>query len=216
MGGKVREKSAEARSGAQLDVVVDPNVDWQNVGAGVQLFWWTKDDGTREGMLCETELCAIPICPLRDATIHAVRVGPDLARIWLDAAGVFHAESNSGPLDLNQEPRAAAIRVIFERRERRVGPADGDPELVKRLYEVFDEERLAVVERFWEGQRLSDPATRQMVEPGRNAPCPCGSGKKYKRCCMNRAMKAQRLPNGMVSLAMRMPDLDDGRRRSVN
>ena len=20
-------------------------------------------------------------------------------------------------------------------------------------------------------------------EPGRNAPCPCGSGKKYKKCC---------------------------------
>lgn len=22
-------------------------------------------------------------------------------------------------------------------------------------------------------------------EPGRNAPCPCGSGDKYKHCCMN-------------------------------
>ncbi|MBW2093119.1 MAG: SEC-C domain-containing protein, partial [Deltaproteobacteria bacterium] len=21
---------------------------------------------------------------------------------------------------------------------------------------------------------------------GRNDPCPCGSGKKYKKCCMNR------------------------------
>jgi len=21
-------------------------------------------------------------------------------------------------------------------------------------------------------------------EPGRNDPCPCGSGKKYKKCCM--------------------------------
>ncbi len=24
---------------------------------------------------------------------------------------------------------------------------------------------------------------------GRNAPCPCGSGKKYKRCCANKAAK---------------------------
>ncbi len=23
------------------------------------------------------------------------------------------------------------------------------------------------------------------VEPSRNAPCPCGSGKKFKRCCLN-------------------------------
>lgn len=22
-----------------------------------------------------------------------------------------------------------------------------------------------------------------MTEPGRNDPCPCGSGKKYKKCC---------------------------------
>ena len=21
--------------------------------------------------------------------------------------------------------------------------------------------------------------------PGRNKPCPCGSGKKYKKCCIN-------------------------------
>lgn len=28
-----------------------------------------------------------------------------------------------------------------------------------------------------------------MAAIGRNAPCPCGSGKKYKRCCL---LKAQR------------------------
>ncbi|MEM9327305.1 MAG: SEC-C metal-binding domain-containing protein [Bacteroidota bacterium] len=22
-------------------------------------------------------------------------------------------------------------------------------------------------------------------EPSRNAPCPCGSGRKYKRCCLS-------------------------------
>ena len=26
-------------------------------------------------------------------------------------------------------------------------------------------------------------APLQEEKPGRNAPCPCGSGKKYKRCC---------------------------------
>jgi hypothetical protein len=32
-----------------------------------------------------------------------------------------------------------------------------------------------------------------MTVVGRNAPCPCGSGKKYKHCC---ADKAQRMPLG--------------------
>jgi len=27
------------------------------------------------------------------------------------------------------------------------------------------------------------PATRSDKKVGRNAPCPCGSGKKYKKCC---------------------------------
>ncbi len=27
------------------------------------------------------------------------------------------------------------------------------------------------------------PITRDGEKIGRNAPCPCGSGKKYKRCC---------------------------------
>lgn len=27
-------------------------------------------------------------------------------------------------------------------------------------------------------------APSRAVEPGRNQPCPCGSGRKYKRCCI--------------------------------
>ncbi|HAT83148.1 MAG TPA: SEC-C domain-containing protein, partial [Eubacterium sp.] len=30
-------------------------------------------------------------------------------------------------------------------------------------------------------------------KPGRNDPCPCGSGKKYKNCCMKKDQEAQRL-----------------------
>ncbi|WP_082364086.1 SEC-C metal-binding domain-containing protein [Rhodopseudomonas sp. AAP120] len=38
------------------------------------------------------------------------------------------------------------------------------------------------------------PATRTKV--GRNEPCPCGSGKKYKRCCgSKRSADAQRPPD---------------------
>lgn len=31
--------------------------------------------------------------------------------------------------------------------------------------------------------RASDPSARATRKAGRNEPCPCGSGKKYKRCC---------------------------------
>jgi len=29
----------------------------------------------------------------------------------------------------------------------------------------------------------NEPFVRQTQKIGRNVPCPCGSGKKYKRCC---------------------------------
>ena len=41
-----------------------------------------------------------------------------------------------------------------------------------------------------------------MKKPGRNAPCPCGSGKKYKKCCLHAPS-----PNAGGSLIY--SDLDD-------
>ena len=32
----------------------------------------------------------------------------------------------------------------------------------------------------------SDPIVRDSPKIGRNAPCPCESGKKYKQCCLNK------------------------------
>ena len=37
----------------------------------------------------------------------------------------------------------------------------------------------------WQGDwhPLLEPSAQRAVKTGRNDPCPCGSGKKYKRCC---------------------------------
>ncbi len=32
-----------------------------------------------------------------------------------------------------------------------------------------------------------EPFRREAPKVGRNDPCPCGSGKKYKKCCMGKA-----------------------------
>ena len=49
-----------------------------------------------------------------------------------------------------------------------------------RLLRLRDD-LLARIER--ERARVSDSPPEKI---GRNAPCPCGSGKKYKHCCLNR------------------------------
>lgn len=32
-----------------------------------------------------------------------------------------------------------------------------------------------------------EPIKNAKAEPGRNDPCPCGSGKKYKQCCLKKS-----------------------------
>jgi hypothetical protein len=41
----------------------------------------------------------------------------------------------------------------------------------------------------------SSPPNRQQIQSkvGRNDPCPCGSGKKYKKCCLQKDIKARRV-----------------------
>jgi hypothetical protein len=40
----------------------------------------------------------------------------------------------------------------------------------------------------FEEQIAPQPVRNPGARIGRNDPCPCGSGKKYKRCCMNRTL----------------------------
>ncbi len=45
--------------------------------------------------------------------------------------------------------------------------------------DVLTEERRAEIAKNFKNSRT----VRKEKEPGRNDPCPCGSGKKYKKCC---------------------------------
>ena len=40
-----------------------------------------------------------------------------------------------------------------------------------------------------EDARKPETFRREMPKVGRNDPCPCGSGKKYKNCCMNKDLE---------------------------
>jgi hypothetical protein len=210
MRGKPQVEHGSVPAEAEFEVIVDPSLDQQVVGGGLLVFWWTKDDGRREGMLCEIQLCPVPMCPCREAELHAVRVDPELRRVWMDKERRYHVEGKDGPIDLDKEECQAAILVTFERHDRRLGPAAGDRELVRRLHEAFDGEMVRFVEAYWEERQRTDPAARLAVEPGRNGPCPCGSGKKYKRCCLARGIRIQRLPGGVDSVTKYFPNHDDG------
>ncbi|HTM43506.1 MAG TPA: SEC-C metal-binding domain-containing protein, partial [Polyangiaceae bacterium] len=46
-------------------------------------------------------------------------------------------------------------------------------------------EHLVVLYQYWQSARENEGAVIVSAKPrvGRNGPCPCGSGKKYKKCC---------------------------------
>ena len=52
-----------------------------------------------------------------------------------------------------------------------------------RAYRYFKEDRLAHAQAAAQRAQRSSPYERTSPKVGRNDPCPCGSSKKYKRCC---------------------------------
>jgi yecA family protein len=104
-------------------------------------------------------LCAIPPDDPDDEVLRYVQeefTDPDQSVI--DAVEVLHEYFDAGGEDENDDDDT----VVFDR-ETADFPEDAE-------YIPADDETQAL------------PAIAADV-PGRNAPCPCGSGKKYKKCC---------------------------------
>ena len=54
---------------------------------------------------------------------------------------------------------------------------------IKAWEDIFDEETRKAL---YLEQKKSQTVVREGKKVGRNDPCPCGSGKKFKYCCMNK------------------------------
>lgn len=73
-----------------------------------------------------------------------------------------------------------SLNVPKEHAEQLVAEAMRDPELFKRRQELIERLR----EQQKKDVKVKGIQLRQNSAPvGRNAPCPCGSGKKFKKCC---------------------------------
>jgi uncharacterized protein YecA (UPF0149 family) len=65
------------------------------------------------------------------------------------------------------------------------GTADADERLVRLLagQPRREQDANAAAQELQRASRAVDGGSRVAVRIGRNDPCPCGSGRKYKRCC---------------------------------
>lgn len=55
-----------------------------------------------------------------------------------------------------------------------------------RYYEQYPQEKIRALGTVLNEGYEDEPYVRTTKKIGRNDPCPCGSGKKYKHCCMNK------------------------------
>ncbi len=77
--------------------------------------------------------------------------------------------------------KMAAYRVVFEERK-----ADRSEKLAKLRADATDMIPTCIVkiDAYWKARRRPGTTTPLRArKPRRNDPCPCGSGRKYKRCC---------------------------------
>lgn len=98
---------------------------------------------------------------------------------WTEAERV---EQSLDEKDYDEQKRLYAIAVIREQQRRdalneeRTKALEAEVEknqmLIAELQRVHDDLQMRV-----------DELSHSVKRPGRNEPCPCGSGKKYKHCC---------------------------------
>lgn len=105
-------------------------------------------------------------------------VGQAFARGYLDKTWLSFADFEKDlqhAIDHPGEPRLCSPNELS---------LFGDTILELSTWSAFDPKYLAEQKRL-RTPSISDPRAKPFAKVGRNDPCPCGSGRKFKKCCLN-------------------------------
>ena len=106
--------------------------------------------------------------------------GAGLAGDWYELAGK-HADDLSELLEPMFMLNGMLKEDVEKSGERWFSPAEEE-----RLVADIQENLPVIVQtlyNFWRNKRPGATVRREEPKSGRNDPCPCGSGRKYKQCC---------------------------------
>lgn len=98
----------------------------------------------------------------------------------------WHGKFRPPELDLKQSQIHWCELQILQTQGGQPGDRQGTVEFIARYEQDGQAGQVQELSRFEfvQGQWLYlDGDLKATEKPGRNSPCPCGSGKKYKRCC---------------------------------
>lgn len=155
-----------------------PKTDWESRDSGSLVGWYEAHPSDRPDVyldddgafIAEDLFCVRPTCTCDEAVI------------------AFAPAKIAGAQDVGSiRLRISTLDVIEHRVEA------GDAALLDRLWHAFSARHRRLAARLSERNKqmvelASDhlhrrAPVRSTPRAGRNDPCPCGSGKKYKRCC---------------------------------
>jgi hypothetical protein len=132
--------------------------------------------------LIDDDWCARPSCQCRAGLIHLYRVAnaqaePASTKATADAAyagSIHYPRHVKDPLPPDLKPLPRAIAEVLNTADM-TGFLQGRREAVRKAADAH---------------LRAAPTPAGPVKVGRNASCPCGSGKKFKKCCQNSAAHA--------------------------
>jgi uncharacterized protein YecA (UPF0149 family) len=136
--------------------------------------------GASRLLVSRMDICTAPDCECRDAMMTAVSIdpqappSPEEMKVKWNGPEAMHAF-----IDIDSGTAAP---------DARDGRNPLGPEWLEFLKSAVDDELLDVLNESWlDAKGVLDaspqPHRRTSAQVGRNQPCPCGSGKKFKRCC---------------------------------
>lgn len=158
-------------------------VDWRSIAPNARPDFYDRPQGR---VAAEMEFCAEPDCNCEEAIVAFLQERlkdlppgelsgkPGSVRVPLDGSPPCFEQHDV------EDPPSKALREAWEEYVARW------PDYLSRLESQYRRGRRALRANL--GQILADPSEDKVASTqkiGRNEPCPCGSGKKYKRCCLS-------------------------------
>ena len=183
----------ESRDLTALDVLFPLETDLEGAMVGyTDIFHWAENlrfEANDERWMVDDLYCVQPGCTCHDAVVLFYPVGAAEERL----------ETEESPTTPPTVQPAAAVRFDLRRGTARVEPdPPAEPSVALGLMKALERSHPDVKSLFTERRRIlrslysrhlrrtesrHRPTTPPKPKVGRNDPCPCGSGKKYKRCC---------------------------------
>jgi len=102
---------------------------------------------------------------------------------WKEAMEVPELQQAFLPILLTAHPKKAPDLDPFDSPGTYAAMLDALPNCAFEIYEWWRKKCVASLPSLSERQMFSGTVRRVAPKISANAPCPCGSGKKYKRCC---------------------------------